>query len=79
VVSAAPVDGSGNSTAEATSLFNLGLSASEVDLFNKADTMYYRIELETSGAGAQAVRFRTSDYIRLRMSGNLVYIVNNPN
>lgn len=78
-VSAAAVDASGNATTPASSHFNLGLNSSEVALFNKADSMYYRIELQTSGSGTQAVRFRTSDYIRLRMSGNIVYIVNNPN
>ncbi|MEK6651087.1 MAG: hypothetical protein AABY75_08920 [Bacteroidota bacterium] len=78
-IAAATVDANGNAVAPSASSFEIGLTTQQVDLFNKADTMYVRLDLQTSGAGTQAVRFRTSDFIRLRMSGNLVYIVNQPN
>ncbi len=78
-IAAAPVDANGNSLSEVASHFDIGLTSSDVALFNKADTMYFRLDLQTSGGGTQAVRFRTTDYVRLRMSGNLIYLVNNPN
>lgn len=78
-IGAASVDASGNATAEAVSHFEIGLTTTEVEQFNRADSMLFRISLQTSGSGTQVVRFRTSDYVRIRMTGNMTYIVNNQN
>lgn len=78
-IGAASVDASGNATAEAISHFVVGLTAADVEQFNRADSMLFRFSLQTSGSGTQVVRFRTSDYIRVRLTGNMTYIVNNQN
>jgi len=69
------VDAGGNVTGPAESAFRFTLTPPDVDQFNKADTMIIRLQVQTSNAGTQPVRYQASDYIRLRMSGNLVYIL----
>lgn len=75
---AAPVDALGKTTGSQKSIFEIALTDSEVVQFNKADTLVFRLDLQTTGTGTQPVWFRTTDFIRVRMGGNMVYTVNKP-
>ncbi|OGU63396.1 MAG: hypothetical protein A3H45_14750 [Ignavibacteria bacterium RIFCSPLOWO2_02_FULL_55_14] len=72
----APVDGGGAVTAPVPGNFTITLSAQEVEKFNMSDSIFIRIDMQSTGNGVQAVRFRASDYVRVIMGGGLVYIVN---
>ncbi|MCU0452597.1 MAG: hypothetical protein MUE68_02990 [Bacteroidetes bacterium] len=78
-IAAATVDASGNATGETPSHFDISLTTAQVQQFNQADSMLFRFFLQTSGSGTQVVRFRTSDYVRVRLSGDMTYIVNRQN
>ncbi len=70
---AAPVDGNGSTTGDQLSEFRVTLTQSEMGLFNQADTMFIRLTAQTSGSGTLPVRYQATDFIRIKMSGNLVY------
>jgi hypothetical protein len=74
-VTAAAVDGGGNVVLPAQSRSSFTLSQSEVRQFNPAEFLTYSVALVTT-PGSPAVRFKTSDYVRVRMWSTLSYRVN---
>ncbi|MGB2869689.1 MAG: hypothetical protein WBD36_14630 [Bacteroidota bacterium] len=78
IVQAATVDGNGNATTPAISVFQIGLVGADMNKFSLADSIAIKLDVSTSNNGAAAVRIRSSDYIRIRASGNMVYTLNKP-
>jgi len=74
-ITAAVVDGGGNVILPAQSTSSFELSQSEVRLFNPAEFLTYAVSMETT-PGSPAVRFRTTDYVRVRIWSTLSYRVN---
>jgi hypothetical protein len=69
------VDAQGNIIAPARSTSTLQLSEQDVRQFKPAEMLSYSFELHTP-TGSPAVRFRTSDYVRVRIWSRLSYRVN---
>jgi hypothetical protein len=69
------VDAQGNIIAPARSTSTLELSDQDVRQFKPAEMLSYSFELHTP-TGSSAVRFRTSDYVRVRIWSRLSYRVN---
>ncbi|MBM2839769.1 MAG: hypothetical protein HW412_297 [Bacteroidetes bacterium] len=74
-VAAAAVDAEGNVTVPANSTASFSLNENEVRQFNPAEFLTYSISIVTT-PGAPAVRFKTSDYVQVRMWSTLSYRVN---
>ncbi|MCZ6776722.1 MAG: hypothetical protein O7D34_09730, partial [Ignavibacteria bacterium] len=74
-VNAAPVDVEGNVTSSKRSTSVIELNQSEVQQFNPAEFLTYSVSLVTT-PGSPAVRFRTTDYMRIRIWSTLSYRVN---
>ncbi len=74
-VTAAAVDSGGNVTLPANSTASFALNQSEVGQFNPAEYLSYAFSLVTT-PGASAVRFKTTDYVHMRMWSSLNYRVN---
>ena len=74
-IAAATVDSGGNVTLPANSTATFALSESEVRQFNPAEYLTYALSLATT-PGASAVRFKTTDYVNVRMWSTLNYRVN---
>ena len=74
-VAAATVDSAGNVTLPANSTATFALNESEVRQFNPAEYLSYGLSLVTT-PGAPAVRFKTTDYVNVRMWSTLSYRVN---
>jgi hypothetical protein len=72
---AAIVDAQGNVFAPARSTSTIELSEQDVRQFNPASLISYSLELHTP-AGGSAVRFRTSDYVKMRVWSSFSYRVN---
>lgn len=73
-VTAASVDGAGNVVLPAQSRASFALNQSEVRQFIPAEFLTYSFSLVTT-PGSPAVRFRTSDYVRVRIWSTLSYRV----
>lgn len=74
-VAPATVDGSGNVTIPAQSRVMFELSSDHVRQFDPAELISYAVSLATT-PGSPAVRFRTTDYVRIRVWSTLSYRVN---
>ncbi len=74
-VLAAPVDADGNVTIAARSVSTFELSASDVRQFDPTEFLTFALSLATT-PGSPAVRFRTSDFIRVRIWSTFSYRVN---
>ncbi len=55
------------------SVFELVLSDADMQLYNQCDVFWFKFGLITSGGGTTPVTFRSTDYVRVRASGNIVY------
>ena len=69
------VDGNGIVTGAQESAFRFTLTPADVEKFNQADTMFIRFAVQTSNGGTVPVRYLGTDYINLRMSGNMIYTI----
>ncbi|MEO8167292.1 MAG: hypothetical protein ABI623_03535 [bacterium] len=67
---AAPVDAGGNVIAAAKSTRVIELSKQEVEQYNPAEFVSYSVNMNTPGNGP-AVKFKTSDNVRVRVWSNL--------
>jgi hypothetical protein len=76
-IQAAPVDNNGITTAARFSKSSISLNGAEMVQFNKADSLYIRLDMATSNNG-QVVRVRDTDYIRVYAKGDITYTVNKP-
>ena len=74
-INAAPVDGEGNVILPASSTASFSLNENEVRQFNPAEFLTYSISIVTT-PGAPVVRFKTTDYVQVRMWSTLSYRVN---
>jgi hypothetical protein len=74
-VGAAGVDGQGNVNTAVRSTSSVELNRQEVHEFIPAAFLAYSVSLNTT-PGSPAVRFRTTDFVRLRVWSNLSYRVN---
>jgi hypothetical protein len=74
-INAASVDGEGNVVLAANSTASFQLNQAEVQRFNPAEYLTYALSLVTT-PGAPAVRFKTSDYVQIRVWSKLTYRVN---
>ncbi len=74
-VAAAAVDGDGNVTIPANSTLSFQLNENEVRQFIPAEHLSYSFSLVTT-QGAPAVRFKTTDYVQVRLWSTLAYRVN---
>ncbi|MBI4535335.1 MAG: hypothetical protein HY708_03590, partial [Ignavibacteriae bacterium] len=73
-VTAARVDAEGNVTAPSGKSTVIELNRQEVQQFNPAEFLSYSVALVTT-PGSPAVRFKTTDYIRIRIWSSLSYRV----
>jgi hypothetical protein len=60
------------------SSFSVRLTGPEIDKFNDADAMWFRLQVETTGGGKVPVKVRSSDFVHIRASANMVYTINKP-
>jgi len=74
-VGAAPVDAQGNVTVPVQSSVVFELGEPDIRQFKLADSLAAHVALQTT-AGSSAVRFRTNDFVRLKVWSQLSYRVN---
>ncbi len=72
----AGVDANGNVISNTTQSVTVKTLKSEIDKISNAFYMRVRIRLNTSGAGNQAVRFKTDNIIKFLASGSTNYHIN---
>jgi hypothetical protein len=75
-VNGAGVDANGNVISNTTQSVTVKTLKSEIDKISNAYYMRVRIRLNTSGAGNQAVRFKTDNIIKFLASGSTNYHIN---
>jgi len=74
VVSAGSVDPqTGLVNAPQVSAFELYMSEAEMQLYNQSDLLWFNFGLVTAGGGMVPVTFRSTDYVRVQSSANIVY------
>jgi len=78
VITAAEVDQGGSTVGPKVSSFSVRLTGPEIDKFNDADAMWFRLQVETTGGGKVPVKVRSSDFVHIRASANMVYTINKP-
>jgi len=75
-VDGAVVDANGNVTSNTIQNVTVKTLKSEIDKISKATFMRVRIRFSTSGAGNQAVKFKTDNMIKFLASGSTNYHIN---
>jgi hypothetical protein len=75
-ITAASVDQGGSATGQKTSAFMIQLKNSDIDAFNNADAMWFKLQVETTGGGTVPVKVRSTDSVSVRASASMVYTVN---
>ena len=75
-IAAAPVDQGGSVTGTKKSTFLIQLKNSDIDAYNNADAIWYKLQVETTGGGTVSVKFRSSDSVSVRASATMVYTLN---
>ena len=75
-IAAAPIDQSGAVTSAKTSAFYVQLKGSEIEKYNDADAIWYRLQVQTTGGGTVPVKVRGTDFVSVRASATMVYTVN---
>lgn len=75
-VNGAGVDANGNVISNTIQNVTVKSLKAEIDKISKAYYMRVRIRLSTSGAGSQAVRFKTDNIIKFLASGSMNYHIN---
>ncbi len=75
-VNGAGVDANGNVISNTIQNVTVKSLKAEIDKISKAYYMRVRIRLSTSGAGSQAVRFKTDNIIKFLASGSTNYHIN---
>jgi hypothetical protein len=75
-IAAAPVDQGGSVTGAKKSSFFIQLKSSDIDAYNNADAIWFKLQIETTGGGTVPVKFRSSDSVSVRASATMVYTVN---
>ncbi len=75
-IAAAPVDQGGSVTGTKKSSFFIQLKSSDIDAYNNADAIWFKLQIETTGGGTVPVKFRSSDSVSVRASATMVYTVN---
>jgi hypothetical protein len=74
-IQAASVDINGYTTTPAYSKATLTLNSSQMEQYNKADSLFIRFDITSSNNG-QIVRVRDTDFIRVYAKGDILYTVN---
>ena len=75
-IAAAPIDQNGLTAGSKTTAFSITLMGSEIDKFNDANTAYFKLQVVTTGGGTTPVKVRSSDFVTIRASANMVYTAN---
>ena len=75
-IAAAPVDQGGLVTSPKTTAFFIQLGQSDIEKYNDADAIWYRLQVSSTGGGSVAVKVRTTDFVTVRASATMVYTVN---
>lgn len=78
LIRAATVDQNGYVVSPMVSKVSFALNNSDIDKLNAADSVYVRFDIATSNNGVLPVRFRTTDYVKVRASGGITYTINKP-
>lgn len=76
-IEAGATDGSGSVIAPTVSRFSMTFSGPEARQFEEAEVLWMELNVQTANNGSVA-RIRTTDAVKVRASGNLVYQVNKP-
>ena len=75
---AAPVNNAtGLTTGTTMSSFNVGLTNAQLNRLNGADSVAVRMDVMTANNGSQPYLFRSTDPVRVRVSGHIIYTINN--
>ncbi len=77
-IAAGAVNAAGYVISPTVSKVSIGLSGTDIDKLNSADSAFVRFDISTSNNGVLPVRFRTTDFIKVRASGGIVYTINKP-
>ncbi len=72
-IKAALVDINGYTTTPVKSNSSITLSRSQVDNYNRADSMRIQFAFSTTGNNGSPVKVRTSDYIKMNITGSLIF------
>jgi hypothetical protein len=75
-IAAAPVDQGGSVTGTKKSAFFITLRSSDIDAYNNADAIWFKLQIETTGGGTVPVKVRSTDSVSVRASATMVYTVN---
>jgi hypothetical protein len=75
-ITAAPVDQGGSVTGTKKSSFFIQLKSSDIDAYNNADAIWFKLQIETTGGGTVPVKVRSTDFVSIRASATMVYTVN---
>jgi hypothetical protein len=75
-IAAAAVDQGGSVTGTKKSSFFIQLKGSDIDAYNNADAIWFKLQVETTGGGTVPVKFRSSDSVSVRASATMVYTIN---
>jgi hypothetical protein len=75
-IAAASVDQGGSVTSPKTTTFMVQLKQSEIERYNAADVFWFRLRVETTGGGTVPVKVRSTDFVTVRASTSIVYIMN---
>jgi hypothetical protein len=66
----------GFATGSRVSSFSIGITNADLTKINAADSMAVQVNVSTPGNGTIPYRFRSTDPVRIRVSGHVVYTVN---
>jgi hypothetical protein len=75
-IAAAAVDQDGSVTSAKTSAFYVQLKQSEIEKYNDADAIWYKLQVQTTGGGTAPVKVRSTDFVSVRASATMVYTMN---
>lgn len=76
VLAAAVLAPSGSVASPSLTRFSVVMTSADLEKFNQADALWYRLQIETAGGGINAVTLKDSDFVQVKASANLVYRVN---
>lgn len=77
-IEAGQIDASGNVIQPRVSSPSVSLTGTELAKFDVANTLGLRLDLATTGGGTTPIKIRSSDFIRIKASLNVKYMVNKP-
>jgi len=64
---------SGTVTSPSISAFDVSMSDADMQLYNQSTHLWFRFGLQTANGGTVPVKFRSTDFVRLQTSANIIW------